>query len=446
MNKNVSVPQVEIASTKQISSRVENQEPPKKKKTFLLPLLLALGVFAVLALVFIFVSYEKKSQKQTAEFKHGKTVWLLMPYVGEYWWNTIVKYLEIAVERDGWQFNFDSADGSEATQSEQIITYAQQADILFVFPTSSTGINEAVQRAEEEFHTPVVSFKGYITGKSRFSLIFDDKGAGEAMAKEAVKWLQNKYGTTKEKTVITVNGDLKQSGWRLRQEGFDWIKVNHPEINYISVTGGLTPEGWAKVIDPALAGAGENVDAILSGSDGPYLLGTISALAKYGKLYYVEDPNHVFVASIDGKPSTLSWLRMGYVDKVYSQVPDAISFSAWDIAKKYILKDASYQYPPYKLPEIPIPLKITQPEGSYWGGINVTATIEKFPYSETPIGKTPFPIVDKDNVNTWDLYGNSIVKLLGEDIDPLPTFKAKGVEPTWSKNIITEYEVWKKSK
>lgn len=385
-------------------------------------------------------------KKETTEFRHGKTMWLLMPYVGEYWWNTIVKYLELAVEHDGWQFNFDTANGSDATQSNQIITYAQHADILFVFPTSSTGVNEAVRRAEEEFHCPVVSFKNYITEKSRFCEMFDDKTAGEMMAKEAVKWLQDKYGTAKGKTVITVNGDLKQSGWRLRQEGFDWIKANHSEINYISVTGGLTPGGWAEVIDSCLVGAGKNVDAILSASDGPYLLGTISALEKYGKLYYVGDPNHIFVSSIDGKPSTLSWLRMGYIDMVYSQVPDAISFSAWKVAKKHILKDASYQYSPYKMPEIPVPLQITQPEGSYWGGIDVTATIEKFPYSETPIGRTPFPVVDKDNVNTWDLYGNSIVPILGEDINPLPIFKAKGTEPTWSKNLMDGYEAWKKGR
>jgi len=425
---------------------MELMKKSRKRKLFLIliPISIVLCILVVLALVLLVGKKGLQTQSAT-EFKHEKTVWLLMPYVGEYWWNTIVEYMEIAVERDGWQFNYDSADGSDETQSEQIITYAQQADILFVFPTSSTGVTDAIRRAEEEFHTPVVSFKGYITGKSRFSLIFDDKGAGETMAKEAVQWLQDKYGTTEGKTVITVNGDLKQSGWRLRQEGFDWIKANHPEINYISVTGGLTPEGWAKVIDSALAKAGDNVDAILSGSDGPYLLGTINALAKYGKLYYIEDPNHVFVASIDGKPSTLSWLRMGYVDTVYSQVPDAISFSAWDVAKKYILKDASYQYSPYKIPAIPVPLQIAQPKGSYWGGKDVVATIEAFDYSETPIGRTPFPIVNKDNVNTWDLYGNSIVKVLGEDIDPLPTFKAKGTEPAWSKNLIDEYGAWKKN-
>jgi len=262
------------------------------------------------------------------------------------------------------------------------------------------------------------------------------------MAKEAVAWIQTKYGTTKGKTVIAVNGDLKQSGWKLRQDGFDWIKENHPEINYIQIQGGLTPEGWADVADACIPGVGSDAAAILSASDGPYLLGTISALAKYGKLYYIGDPKHIFVASIDGKPSTLQWLRMGYVDAVYSQVPDAISYSAWEVAKKYIVKDASYQSSPYKMPEIPVPLMVKQPEGTYWGGKDKVMKIETVEYSKTPTGTTPAPRVDKNNVNTWALYGNSIIQLLGDDIRPTPTFAAKGKQPAWCAKVLSEYKKW----
>ena len=399
------------------------------------------AMMLVIIVVFIAVAGVQPAMSQ-AKFAHGRMVWLLMPYTGEFWWNTIVEYVGKAVKLDGWNFNFTTANGSDTTQFDQITTYAQQADILFVFPTSFTGINEAVRIAEEQYHCPVISFKGYITGKSRFCEMFDDFKSGELMAKEAVAWIQKKYGTTKGKTVIAVNGDLKQSGWKLRQDGFDWIKENHPEINYIAIEGGLTPEGWADVADSCIAGAGSNADAIISASDGPYLLGTISALAKYGKLYYVGDPKHIFVASIDGKPSTLSWLRMGYIDAVYSQVPDAISYSAWEVAKKYIVKDASYQSSPYTMPEIPVPLTVKQPAGSYWGGKDAVMKIEIVDYSETPTGTTPAPRVDRNNVNTWELYGNSIISLLGEDIRPTPTFAAKGTKPAWSAKLLSDYKAW----
>lgn len=376
------------------------------------------------------------------EFKHGKTMWLLHVYTGEFWWNTIQEFLKQQVEADGWKFNFVSADGSDTTQFDQIITYAQQADILFVYPTSTNGINVAVKEAEEKYHCPVVAYTNYITGKSRECVMYDDLTAGQLMAQEAVKWIQDKYGTTVGKTVIAINGDLTMSGWKLRQDGFDWVKANHPEINYIQIVGGLTPEGWADVADSCIAGAGGKVDAIISASDGAYLLGTLQALAKYGKLYYKGDPKHVFIASIDGKPSTLQWLRYGYIDTVFAQVPDVMAAAQWQLAKEYILKDASYQSAPYTIPEIPLPLTIKQPAGTYWGGEDLVATLDKVDFSETPIAISPLPRITSDNVNTWEVYGNSIVKLLGVDIDPIPTFEAKGTVPEWSQGLLDAYKAF----
>jgi ABC-type sugar transport system substrate-binding protein len=402
-------------------------------------------IVAIFAAAIVQPVMSEGNKPEQTEFKHGKTVWLLHVYTGEFWWNTIAQFLKQHVEADGWKFNFVSADGSDTTQFDQIITYAQQADILFVYPTSTNAINEAVRIAEEQYHCPVVSYTNFITGKSSGGcLMYDDETAGQLMAKEAVEWIQKKYGTTQGKTVIAINGDLTMSGWKLRQDGFDWIKKNHPEINYIEITGGLTPEGWADVADSCIAGAGSNVDAIISASDGPYLLGTLQALAKYGKLYYKGDPNHVFIASIDGKPSTLSWCRYGYVDTVFAQVPDVMAAVQWDLAKKYLLKDASYQYPPYKIPEIPLPLTIRQPKGTYWGGENLVAKLDKVSFSQTAIAISPLPRITYENVNTWEIYGNSIVKVLGEDIDPVPTFAAKGTRPPWSEKLLSEYQAWKK--
>ena len=402
----------------------------------------AMMLVTIVAIIAVTSVYPATSQAEEMKFKHGKTVWLLMPYTGEFWWNTIVEYVGKAVKLDGWNFNFTTAEGSDTTQFDQITTYAQKADILFVFPTSFTGINEAVRIAEEQYHCPVVVYKDFITGAARVCAQYNDLEAGELMAKEAVKWIQKKYGTTKGKTVISLNGDLKFSGWRLRCDGFRWIKKNHPEINFVEIIGGLTPEGWADVAQACIAGPGSEAVALLAASDGPYLLGALDALAKYGKLYYTGDPKHIFVASIDGKPSTLTWLRHGYIDTVYSQTPDSIAVSLWGIAKKYILKDASYQYPPYEMPKIPTPLKVKQPKGCYWGGENLVMTVERVPDTKTPMGTTPSPRVDRNNVNTWGLWGNSIVKLIGEDLDPVPAFEAKGKEPAWSKKLLSDYKAW----
>ena len=383
---------------------------------------------------------EEEEEEVAQEFKFGKTMWLLHVFTGEFWWNTIANYLQQHVEESGWNFNFVSADGSDTTQSDQIITYAQQADILFVYPTSTTGPNEAVREAEETYHCPVVAYTNYITGKSAGGvLMYDDETAGRQMAQEAVAWIEEKYGTTEGKTVIAVNGDLTMSGWKLRQDGFDWIKTEHPEINYIEVTGGLTPEGWAEAIDPVIAGAGNDVVAILSASDGAYLQGTVAALEKYDKLFYVGDPNHVYVTSIDGKPSAIQWLRYGYIDAVYVQVPDVMAAVQWQLAMDYILKDASYQYEPYAIPEIPLPLEITQPEGTYWGGADITTTLQMYDFSETPVAISPLPRITHENANTWEIYGNSIISVLGYDMDPIPTFEAQGEVPEWSQALLDEF-------
>jgi ABC-type sugar transport system substrate-binding protein len=410
------------------------------KKTKRIGLKAAIVIVICVAIIGAAGVYPAMSQPK--EFKHGKTVWLLMPYTGEFWWNMLVTFLGNAVKADGWNFKFTTADGSDTTQFDQITTYAQQADILFVDPTSMTAENEAIRIAEEQYHCPVVVYKDYITGASRVCAQYNDLEAAQLMAKEAVKWLQEKYGTLKGKTVIALNGDLKLSGWKLRCDGFRWIKEHHPEINFVEINGGLTPEGWADVAEACISGPGSDAVALLAGSDGPYLLGALSALEKHGKLYYVGDSNHVYIASIDGKPSTLTWLRRGYIDTVYSQTPDSIAVSLWKIAKDYILKDPSYQYPPYKMPQVPTPLTVKQPEGCYWGGDDLVMTVERVPYSKTPMGTTPSPRVDRDNVNTWRLWGNSIVKLIGEDLNPVPTFPAKGTEPAWCSKLISEYNTW----
>ena len=381
-------------------------------------------------------------ESATSTFKYGKTVWLLMPYTGEFWWKMLVTFLGNDVKADGWNFNFVSAEGSDTTQFDQLTVYAQKADILFIDPTSSVAQNQAVRMAEERYHTPIVVYKDTITGAARVQVQYNDLVAGQALAKEAVQYVQQRYGTTKGKTVLAVNGDPKLSGWKLRADGFSWIKENHPEMKFVEVTGGLTPEKWADASQAAIAGPASDAVAIVSASDGAYLLGTLQTLAKYGKLAYVGEPNHIYVGSIDGKPSTFVWLRRGYIDTVYSQTPDSIAASLWQISKQYILKDSSYQRPPYKMPDVPLPLKVEQPKGTYWGGENLVMTVEKVPDSKTPTGTTPANRVDRTNVNTWTLWGNSIVPLIGEDLSPVPTFNVKGTEPTWSGELVSAYKAW----
>ncbi|MEM1718405.1 MAG: substrate-binding domain-containing protein [Thermosphaera sp.] len=380
------------------------------------------------------------------EFKHGGTVTLIMGYLGEYWWYTCAKYFELAVSKipdlhgRRWKFVLDTAEGSDTRQSEMIEIYALKSDLLVVNAVSIDGVNTAVRKAEETYHCPVIPVKDIISGRGRFQIEFSDFWASSSMVDDAVDWMRKKYGTAEGKILLAQNGDLSFRGWLYRYIGFRTCLEKYPEVDFKEFIGGVSPEGWADAADAFISTT--TPDAIVSASDGPYLVGTLEALARYGKLYYVDNPEHIFVTSIDGKPSASMWVRKGYTDSVYPQCPDAIYFSTWEIARQYIIKDASYQQAPYSMPEIPLPLAWRQPKGTWWGGEDKYLIIDKVDWSETPSGQAPGYRVTPDNVNTWEMWGNLVTVLLGKEALQDKEFPAKGTPPPWSARLVEEYIRW----
>jgi len=380
------------------------------------------------------------------EFKYGGTVTLIMGYLGEYWWYTCAKYFELAVSKipdlrgRRWKFVLDTAEGSDTRQSEMIETYAQKSDLLVVNAVSIDGINTAVRKAEETYYCPVIPVKDIISGKGRFQIEFSDFWASTSMVDDAIDFLRKKYGSEKGRILLAQNGDLSFRGWLYRYLGFRTCPEKYPDVDFKEFIGGVSPEGWADAADAFISTT--TPDAIVSASDGPYLVGTLEALARYGKLYYYGNPEHIFVTSIDGKPSASMWVRKGYTTSVYPQCPDAIYFSTWEIARQYIIKDASYQQAPYTMPEIPLPLAWRQPAGTWWGGKDKYLIIDKVDWSETPSGQAPGYKVTYENVNTWEMWGNLVTVLLGKEALQDKEFPAKGTPPPWSARLVEEYIRW----
>ena len=375
-------------------------------------------------------------------FKHGKSVMYLTPDIAETWWVACKTYLQRAVEADGWKFKFDTSDWSDSKCSDQLITYAQQYDCIFVFPTSLEGINPAIESAEKDYHCPVVAIKNFITGHARFTISFDDFGAGQTLVNMAIADLQRRFGTTKGKTVVGFQGPYAASGWHMRALGVIDAMKKHPEMKYVEVQAGTgDPAGWADAADTYFAT--QTADAVVSGSGGPYWYGTMNALSRYGKLYYVGDPKHIYSISIDGKPSDLQWIRRGYVDDSLSQSPDALMPLGWQLMRDYIVKDASYQYPPYKIPDLPTPMTVTNPPNSYWPPDNNKMLIDKgliYPETDMPQGVSPVYTVNKDNVNTKDIWGNTYTFWRGKEEIQMTTWPAKGTPPAWSQKLLDDYE------
>jgi ABC-type sugar transport system substrate-binding protein len=378
----------------------------------------------------------------TLQFKHGKSVMYLTPDIAETWWVACKTYLQRAVEADGWKFKFDTSDWSDSKCSDQLITYAQQYDCIFVFPTSLEGINPAIESAEKEYHCPVVAIKNFITGHARFTISFDDFGGGQTLANMAIADLQRRFGTTEGKTVVGFQGPYAASGWHMRALGVIDAMKKHPEMKYVEVeTGTGDPAGWADAADTYFAT--QTADAVVSGSGGPYWYGIMNALSRYGRLYYVGDPKHIYSISIDGKPSDLQWIRRGYVDDSLSQSPDALMPLGWQLMRDYIVKDPSYQYPPYKIPDLPTPMTVTNPPNSYWPPDNNKMLIDKgliYPQTDMPQGVSPVYTVNKDNVNNKDIWGNTYTFWRGKEEIQMTEWPAKGTPPAWSKQLLADYE------
>lgn len=376
-----------------------------------------------------------------SEFAHGKSVMYLTPDIHETWWVACKEYLRKAVEADGWKFAFDVSDWSDTKCTDQLTTYSQQYDIIFVFPTSLEGINEGIRIAEVDNHCPVIVQKNFVIGENgRFCISFDDHGTGMAQVEKAVAAVKAKYGTTTGKKIICFSGARQASGWRMRAEGFlDGMKL-HPEMEYEEWDCGGDIAGWADQAD--LYFSTKTCDAIVSGSGGPYFRGVIEALNRYGKLYYVGDPNHIYCTDLDGKPTDLQWIRDGYLDDCFSQSPDCLMPLGWILARDYIVKNADYQKSPYTMPSIPTPLTVSAPAGGYWPE-GATMKIDKgliFPEVSMPQGVSPVYAVNKDNVNNIAIWGNQYTFWKGKEDIQMITYPAKGTQPAWCKQLLADYE------
>ncbi|MEM2912473.1 MAG: substrate-binding domain-containing protein [Candidatus Bathyarchaeia archaeon] len=400
-------------------------------------------VIAIIILITIVAGvayyYTTLTPTQQLQFKNGKRVMYLTPRIEETFWVACMEYLKRAVEADGWTFAFDSAGGSVSTQYDQVINYAPLYDLIILFPIDKDGVKEAVRIAQEQYHTPVIYVKNFAIGDGRFNIGFDDVRAGEMMAELAIEYLVNKYGNAEGRTIVYFTHTT--GGWLLRKTGIEKVKAKHPEVNWVELPTGGTVAGWADAADAYFSV--NTADVILSSSDGPYFKGVLDALERYGKLYYAEDPNHIYCITIDGKPSQYQWIRRGYADVALPQPIDAIMYATWELAKEYIVKDPSYQYPPYKMPEIPVPLVVKQPEGAFWGGENVTITLERgkvFPETNMPQAMTPVYTVNRHNVNDWRFWGNTYTFWKGKEPIQDVTWKAKGTKPAWSDQLLNEYE------
>lgn len=263
---------------------------------------------------------------------------------------------------------------------------------LIADPIDSEGLAPLAQKAKNQ-KVPVGIIDTPLTkGEVDFTIAFDNKRGGEMAAEKIVELLKKKYGSEKG-TVLNGYGALSSSAWRARKEGFEGVMAKYPDIKVISrPTEG--DEATAVSVAGATLAEFPDLDAAHAPSDS-ITRGIITALRSKNKALPKDDPNHVFLTSIDGEPQSLQWIKDGLLDAEVSQDPVAYGEVCVEMLTKYTATGGA------------IPMGEYANAAYYW---------EKAPIMSTPQGPScvipPF-YIDSTNVDDPRQWGNVVVQKWG---------------------------------
>ena len=262
---------------------------------------------------------------------------------------------------------------------------------LIADPIDSEGLAPLAQKAKTQKVPTGIIDTPLTKGEVDFTIAFDNKRGGEMAAEKIVELLRKKYGSEKG-TVLNGYGALSSSAWRARKEGFEGILAKYPDIKLISrPTEG--DEATAVSVTGATLAEFPDLDAAHAPSDS-ITRGVITALRSKNKALPKDDPDHVFLTSIDGEPQSLQWIKDGLIDAEVSQDPVAYGEICVqmlsDLAAGKPIPSGDYANPAY-----------------YW---------EKAPITSTPQGPScvvpPF-FIDESNVDDPRQWGNVVVQKWG---------------------------------
>ena len=210
-----------------------------------------------------------------------------------------------------------NANGDAGKQSTDIRNLVSAgANVLIINPADSQAIVPALAFADSK-KVPVVSIDiAPASGKVAMIVRADNKGIG-ALACEALAKAIGGKGK-----VLSLMGDQATTNGRDRTTGFDdCIKAKYPDITIIE-----KPTYWKadKATSEAqtIVTTTPDISAIYMQSDSVMLAGVLNVLKSAGKLTKVGEPNHIFLATVDGTPFALDKIREGLVDVTVAQPLD----------------------------------------------------------------------------------------------------------------------------
>ena len=210
-----------------------------------------------------------------------------------------------------------NANGDAAKQATDVRNLISSgANALIVNPADSQAIVPVVKYANDK-NVPIVMIDIAPAGGKTFMIVRADNKAIGAKACEAVGKATGGKGK-----VLSLMGDQATTNGRDRSTGFnECMKAQFPGITVIE-----KPTDWKA--DKAASEAQTvvtttpDLKAIYMQSDSVMLAGVLNVLKSGGKLTKVGEPNHIFLASVDGTPYAMEQIRGGLLDVAVAQPLD----------------------------------------------------------------------------------------------------------------------------
>lgn len=210
--------------------------------------------------------------------------------------------------------NANGDAGKQATDIRNLISAG--AKVLIVNPTDSQAIVPVLEFAASKNVPTVLIDIAPAKGKSAMIVRADNKGIG-GKACEALGAAIGGKGK-----VLSLMGDQATTNGRDRTTGFnECMKAKYPDVTIIE-----QPTYWKT--DKATSAAQTVVTttpdlvAIYMQSDSVMLAGVLNVLKSAGKLTKVGEPNHIFLATVDGTPYALEKIREDLLDVAVAQPLD----------------------------------------------------------------------------------------------------------------------------
>lgn len=375
------------------------------------------------------------------EWENGKSIHFLGPTSESTWWRAMPAGHLIEAQKRDWKLSFSFPGWDPAAMNDAIRSRAQNHDALVLNPAAFEAHTQAIDQAWNQYNTPVAGNNDGVGAGVTHNIQSANAPMGELMATRALEWLDENRGGREGKTVAHFQGDPNVTGWRLRAEGVQSVMEKNSEVNYVEIASGSGVSSWSEAAQTYFSS--NSADAILTDSDGAFSQVIINALSANDMLYHNGHDKHIFLAGIDGYPSSSMYVRKGLQTITVPQTPFAITQNISKMFYEHILNDPSIQQSGAERPKVPTDATAkapTDPVEMYWGESEGSITMEMSDY-DVPIGTTPPKpyVISRDNVNEHNHWSNVWPAWKGRTDLMDVEFNAQSDKPDYVDELVSEF-------